>query len=513
MLESATVLAASSQSRVAQPGVCGPGVQPRAAAERGLPLRLGVLTEQIPPAMVDEAVAETGRVQRRCRLLPARAVVYFVLGLCLFSGADATGPPGYRSVARSLTGGLRPVGGLRLPTSAALTRARQRLGAAPLQALFARIRGPLGQVGTPGVCAFGRRIVAWDGTGIDTADTAANAEAFGRAGTSHAEVAGHPQLRLLALIECGTHAVLAAAFDGFHAATEQALARRVLGGLAPGMLLLADRNFPGHVLWGAAAGTGADLAWRIKRNHVFVPVRRLADGSFLSVMGTPAENVRHGQARAAGRPLPGPPEGHLVRIVEYTVTVTAADGNRREEPFRLVTTLLDPLQAPAAELAALYHERWESELGYGELKTRLRGAAVILRSRSPELVRQEMFAFLVVYQALCALRVAAAQTAGIDPDRISFTITIRLARDQAGTQAAAIPGNLQQAVEQTITDLLDDQLPPRRSRTYERIKRPPKNTYPRRKHDHVRPPSKVSYALTVTGDSPYLGKHHKSARQ
>jgi hypothetical protein len=471
--------------------------------EKGWPLRLGVLTEQIPPELVDEAVADAGRLQRRCRLLPARAVVYFVLGLCLFSGADSAGPPGYRSVLRSLTHGLRHVYGLRLPTSAALTRARQRLGAAPLQALFARVRGPLAAAGTPGTFAFGRRIVAWDGTGIDTADTPANAETFGRAGA-----AGHPQLRLLALIECGTHAVLAAAFDGFHAASEHVLARRVLGGLRPGMLLLADRNFPGHQLWGLATGTGADLAWRIKKNHVFLPVRRLSDGSFLSVMGTPAENVRYGQARAAGRPLPGPPAGHPVRIIEYTVTVTAADGGRRVEPFRLVTSLLDPAEAPAAELAALYHERWESELGYGELKTRLRGAEVILRSRSPELVRQEMFAFLIVYQALCALRATAAQTAGIDPDRISFTITVRLARDQVATDAVT-PASLAQACRQTITDLLDDLLPARRSRAYQRVNRPAKNTYPTRKHDHVRPPSRVSYALTVTGHSPYLGRRLK----
>jgi hypothetical protein len=226
-------------------------------------------------------------------------------------------------------------------------------------------------------------------------------------------------------------------------------------------------------------------------------------------MATPAENVRYGQARAAGRPLSDPPQGHLVRIIEYTVTVTAADGGRRVEPFRLVTSLLDSAVAPAAELAALYHERWESELGYGELKTRLRGAAVILRSRSPELVRQEMFAFLVVYQALCALRATAAQTAGIDPDRISFTITVRLARDQAGNQAAVTPATLWRACQQTITDLLNDLLPARRSRAYQRVKRPAKNTYPTRKHDHVRQPSKVKYELTVTGDSPYLGKHHK----
>ncbi len=302
--------------------------------------------------------------------------------------------------------------------------------------------------------------------------------------------------------------MLEAAFDGFYAASEQVLARRVLGGLRPGMLLLADRNFPGHELWGLATATGADLAWRIRKNLVFIPVRRLADGSFLSVMGTPAENVRHGQARAAGRPLAGPPAGHLVRIIEYTITVHA-DGSAQSESFRLVTTLLDPDEAPAEELAALYHERWESELGYGEIKTRLRGAGFILRSRSPELVRQEMFAFLAVYQALCALRSAAAATAGIDPDRISFTITVRLARDQAGTLAATNPATLHQACQQTITDLLDDLLPARRSRSYERIKRPARNAYPRRKHDHVRPPSKVRYALTVTGDDPYLGRHHK----
>ncbi|MDP9427431.1 MAG: hypothetical protein M3Q47_00465 [Actinomycetota bacterium] len=148
--------------------------------------------------------------------------------------------------------------------------------------------------------------MAWDGTGIDAADTPANA-VFGRAGGT-----GQPQLRLLALIECGSHALLAAVFDGVGAVSEQALARRVLEELRPGMLLLADRNFPGYQLWGLAAATGADLAWRIKNHQAFVPLRRLPDGSFYSVMGTPVENVRYGQARAAGRPLAGPPAGHRV---------------------------------------------------------------------------------------------------------------------------------------------------------------------------------------------------------
>lgn len=347
-------------------------------------------------------IERAGCREKRLRLLPARTVVYFVLGRCLFSGADSMGPPGFRSVMRWLTNGLRHLGGADLPASSALTRARQRLGARPLELLFGLRCGALAG-GTPGTFAFGLRLVAWDGTGIDAAGTPANAAAFGGV------QGGGPQLRLLAQIECGTHALVGAVFDRVARASEQKLARRLLHALGPGMLLLADRNFPGWELWGLAAGTGADLAWRIKKNLVFTPLQVLPDGSFLSVMPTPAENVRLGQARASGRVLPGPPEGHVVRIIEYTVTVRAAGGATRIELFRLVTTLLDYQLAPAAELAALYHQRWESENGYAELKTRLRGAAFILRSRSPELVRQEMFAFLTVYQALCTLEADAAR--------------------------------------------------------------------------------------------------------
>src|SRR5947209_592465 len=508
MPESATVVepmdgAASARRRVSPSPSTGPSPGGSATVEKGWPLRLGVLTAQVDPAMVDDVVDAAGATQRRTRLLPARAVVYFVLALCLFSGADAAAPPGYRSVLRSLTNGLRQLpNALRVPSSAALTRARQRLGAEPLRLLFERLRGPRAVPATPGSFAFGRRMVAWDSTGIDTPDTEANAVEFGRAGG-----AGHPQLRLLTLLECGTHALLGAVFDGYDRASELALARRLVDRLGAGMLLLADRNFPGYELWGRAAATGADLLWRLKKNHVFVPLRRLPDGSFLSVMGTPAENVRYGHARAAGRPLPGPPAGHPVRIIEYEVSIRTRDGGVRTESFRLATTLLDHAQAPAGQLAALYHQRWEIELSYGELKTRLRGPEVILRSRSPQLVAQEVFAFLVVYQALCSLRVCAAQAADTDPDRISFTVTVRLARDQVANQAAATLPVLQNAVAQTITDLRDELLPARRSRCYERKKRPAKNTYPSRKIDQPRPASAIAYTLTVTGDHPYLGKH------
>jgi len=332
--------------------------------------------------------------------------------------------------------------------------------------------GPRAVAGTPGAFAFGLRLVAWDGTGLDAADTPANAAAFG------VTQGGNPQLRLVALTECGTHAIIDASFDGVERASEDRLARRLLPALRPGMLLLADRNFPGYELWGLAAGTGADLAWRIKKNLIFPPAEVLPDGPFLPVMATPAENIRLGQARAAGRIPAGRPEGHLERIIECTITIRAGDGTTRIEPFRLVTTLLDHRQAPAAELAALFHERWEIEDGYGEMKTRLRGAAFILRSRSPELVRQEVLAFLTVYQALCALKAEAARHAGLDPDRISFTVTVRIARQNASSPVASTPVNLALARHQAIRDLIGDPLPRRRDQQCERAKKPAEEHLP-----------------------------------
>jgi hypothetical protein len=334
------------------------------------------------------------------------------------------------------------------------------------------------------------RLVAWDGTGLDAAGNLANAGAFG------VTQGGNPQLRLLALTECGTHALIDAVFDGVARASEQKLARRLLPSLSPGMLLLADRNFPGYELWGLAAATGADLVWRIKKNQVFTPVTLLPDGSFHSVMPTPAENVRLGQARAAGRIPARPPEGHLVRIIEYTVTVHDNGGGTRTESFRLVMTLLDHELAPAAQVAAIYQERWEIENSYSELKTRLRGASFILRSRSPELVRQELFAFLTIYQALCALRAESASAAGIDPDRVSFTVAIRVARDHAASQAGITTLALARA--RAIDDIVGDLLPRRRNRQCERVKKPPKNTFPSKKRDQPQLPQKVKYKIKIT---------------
>jgi hypothetical protein len=452
-----------------------------------------VLGCEIPPGLVDEVVEAAGCRERRVRLLPARAVVYFVLGMCLLSGEDGIGPPGYRSVMRSLTHGVRHLAGAGVPSRSALCRARQRLGSKPLELLFDRLRGPLAAAGTAGAFAFGLRVVAWDGTGIDVPASAANIAAFGRA------AGGGPQLRVMTLVECGTHAIIDAALDGFARASEQALARRLLAALRPGMLLLADRNFPGCQLWGLAAA-GADLLWRARSDLVFTPLQVLGDGSFIAVIPTRDDARRGWWLRRRGLPQ----AGHRVRVIEYTVTVTSAGAAPRSEAVRLVTTLLDPQRAPAAGLAALYRQRWEAEHGYGELKTRLRGAGFTLRSRAPDLACQEMWALLAVCQALSTMKCQAAGQGGTDPDRISFTATLRIARDHARTQQHTLtPEGLARARQHAIADLLADLLPPtRRMRQCPREKKTPRNRYPTRKNDIPRPPGKITYRVEVTTRTP-----------
>ncbi|MEU6497752.1 IS4 family transposase [Streptomyces sp. NPDC046984] len=348
-------------------------------------IRLGVLTEEITPEVVDEVLELTGRTERRRRLLPACAVVYFVLALCLFSSSDSAGPPGYRAVLRTLTDKLRHVPcGLvqRLPTSSALTRARQRLGDKPFQALFERRCGTQAAPTTPGAFAFGLRLVAWDGTALDVPDTPENAATFGFTGRDGTNKSGNPQVRLMALIECGTHAIIDAAFDSIARFSEHKLARRLLASLRPGILLLADRNFAGHELWGLVETTGCHLAWRIKKNLVLPPLSVLPDGSYVSVMPTPAEGQRLGNARFHGRTPTRLPQGHFVRIVDYTVTVRPQHRPVQVEKFRLATSLLDHRHAPARQLAQLYHQRWEIENGFAELKNRLRGAPAVQDPRA-----------------------------------------------------------------------------------------------------------------------------------
>ncbi|MEU9115648.1 IS4 family transposase [Streptomyces sp. NPDC048483] len=380
-------------------------------------IALGMLTRAFPPELVDEVVAECGRAERRHRLLPARVVVYFVLAMCLFSGQ------GYEEVARLLTHGLQRMGRWkgtwRVPTTAAIGRARLRLGPEPLRALFVRVCRPVATEETGGAWYRSWRLVAVDGTTFDVPDTEANAGFFGRPGVCRGqEKSAYPQVRVAALVECGTHAVFAAE-TGPLAVHETELAQRLFGALTPGMLVLADRGFRGFDLWRAAAATGADLLWRVK-NDAVLPMRALLeDGSYLSeIVAARDKNRRADPAR--------------VRVIEYTLGTGGT-------VYRLITTILDPKAASATSLALLYAQRWEIETTLDEIKTHQGGPRLILRSQHPRGAEQEIFGFLLVHHALRDLMHQAAQHSGQDPDRISFTRTLRIVRRHVTDQAAFSP--------------------------------------------------------------------------
>lgn len=382
-------------------------------------IAVGVLTRAFPPELVDEVVAQCGRVEQRHRLLPARVVVYFVLAMCLFSGQ------GYEEVARLLTHGLERARrwdrAWRVPTTAAIGRARLRLGPEPLKELFARVCRPVATPQTAGAWYRGRRLVAVDGTTFDLPDTEANAAFFGRPGSGRGQGrSAYPQARVAVLVECGTHAVFAAA-TGPLTIHERSLGARLFSALQPGMLLLADRGFTGFELWRDAAATGADLLWRVRKNVVLPVVATFDDGSYLS------EIVSDSDRRRRADPIP-------VRVIEYTLT-TAADAT----VYRLITTLCDPTAAPATELAALYAQRWEIETTLDEIKTHQGGPGLVLRSQHPAGAEQEIYGILLVHHALRDLMHHAAHDAGCDPDRLSFTRTLRVVRRHVTDQAALSP--------------------------------------------------------------------------
>jgi hypothetical protein len=402
-------------------GQVKPRVEPRLSDR----IAIGVLTSIYPPELVDRVVAEAGRTQQRRRLLPARVVVWLVLAMALFSGQA------YEEVARLLAGGLgwarRWQQWYRVPSTPAIAKARARLGPEPLRRLFVEVAGPLATPDTKGAWYRGWRLLAVDGTCLDVADTPANQAAFGRPTTHRGEQTAFPQVRVVAVAECGTHAIIQAAM-GPLAKGETTLAAGLLtdGALGPQVLLLADRQFVDANLWRQAAATGAQLLWRTRTNAVLPVLETFDDGSYLSQIAA-ATDRRHGVAPT------------LVRVVEYTL---GKDPGRpaAPAPYRLLTTILDPTQAPAAELAALYHQRWEFETTLDELKTHQRGPKVVLRSRSPEMVAQEVWGMLLVHHAIRTLMHQAALDYHLDPDRLSFVRSLRIVRRQVTTTGqAALP--------------------------------------------------------------------------
>jgi hypothetical protein len=294
------------------------------------------------------------------------------------------------------------------------------LGAEPIEKLYRLVVHPMATRQTKGAWYRQWRLMSLDGSTLDVADTAANEEAFGRPGASRGASA-FPKLRFVSLLESGTHVLWAVQMDRY-AVDELSLAEKVVPALEKGMLCLADRFFPSYPLWRMAAQTGAALLWRARQNARLDVDRRLPDGSYLSRIYASTSDRRNER------------NGIVVRVVDYRL-----DGVPGTEPiYRLMTTLLDPQSAPAQELAALYHERWEIETALDELKTHLRGVQIVLRSKTPELVRQEFFGLLMAHYAIRGLMHEAALEADEDPDRLSFLHSVRVVQRKM-TRANAIP--------------------------------------------------------------------------
>ena len=382
-------------------------------------ISLGVIARFFPVQKIHEVLEETQRASVRERDLPAHVVVYYVIALALYMRSS------YREVLRCLLEGVQwlldPSSKVKVAGKSGISQARSRLGAEPLQKLYDAVATPIAEKRTKGAWYRQWRIVSLDGSTLDVADTADNDKAFGRPGSSRGSSA-FPKIRFVALLENGTHVLWGAHMDRY-ATDELTLAEKVIPSLRPGMLCMADRFFPGYKLWGMAAKTGADLLWRVRQNARLEVEKRLPDGSYLSRIYASTKNRRKKR------------NGIVVRVIEYRLK-DVADA---EPMYRLTTTILDHEKAPAKELAALYHERWEIETTLDELKTHLRGAQIVLRSKTPELVRQEFFGLLMAHFAIRGLMHEAALKVDEDPDRLSFVHSVHVVQRRIARYGAIPP--------------------------------------------------------------------------
>jgi hypothetical protein len=376
---------------------------------------IGVLAKVFPPELVDRVVDQAGVREQRARTLPARVVVYYLLAMVLFFQS------GYGEVWNKLVAGLDWARRFRVrlslgmqPTPAAITLARKRLGWQVMAALLEQAAGPLAGQDQQAAFVSGMRLAAVDGMCLDLPDTPENAAEFGYPGND-AGRGPFPQVRVVGLGECGTRAVLGAELSPLSAG-EQPLARRLLGRLSPGDLLLADRNFLSFGLLREVLAAGVHVLWRAKSDVDLPVLRVLQDGTYLSRIADPAASAKMRRKGADPKDIPGIP----VRVIEYTVT--SQDGSETSETFTLVTDIADPQVLTCGQAAAAYASRWQLETCFDELETSLRGgAAVVLRSKSPPMIRQEIYAMLCCYQAIRTLISHAADEAGLDPRTVSFT--------------------------------------------------------------------------------------------
>jgi hypothetical protein len=395
---------------------------------------LGILASSVPRDVIDDAVAAAGRQAKRSDgKLPPHVMVYFAMAMALFAEDD------YEEVAARLAGTLASWGCWDArwgpPTSGGITRARERLGAEPLAGIFAQVAVPVADQLTRGAFLGPWRLMSIDGFEWDVPDTPGNASAFGYPAGGR-ERPAFPKVRVVTISECGSHAVVGVETGPVagKGSGEQSLARGLYGRLEPEWLLIADRNFYNWQDWCAASASGAALLWRVKADLALPLLDLLPDGSYRSVLINPGTGSTARQrileAARAGEDL-DEDSARYVRVIEYQVPGREGTG----ELIALITTITEMAAAPAPLLAQAYHERWEHETGNDQIKTHLRGPGKVLRSKSPDMVRQEIYGYLLAHHAISALICRAATEADIDPDRVKFTRTLRIVRRAIGPAA------------------------------------------------------------------------------
>lgn len=404
--------------------------------------RSSLLERLVGGDAVRAALASCGHVDARRRMLPGDVTVKVVLALGLFSGE------GYDSVlARVMPALAGPAPGGGVPTGSALSQARARVDEQVFQVLFQTTAGEPDPGPVAGVCEFGLELTVFDGTTFDLADTEQIRACF-----ATPTGGGHPQARVVTLTACGTRKVRAAAV-GSYTTSEQELTDTLIDQLTPGTLNLADRNFFSMARFLAASATGAHVAWRVKNGNGCLPGKvtaTLPDGS-RRVRLRESDSMLSRRRRDTGdRTLPRLADT-IARLVEFDLFVTDERGHVRRSRFRILTTLLDHVAYPARRIAAVYAQRWQAEVAYYRVKVILRGDGVVLRGQTPSLARQEVWALLCVYNALCDLATETAVALGVDPDQISFVAVLRLTRTYAAPACACLsPAEAAQALRAAI---------------------------------------------------------------
>lgn len=380
-------------------------------------LNFECLAKFFPEREINKVLRQTGKASKRVRALPAHVMVYYVIVMTLFMGQP------YRDVLRELLDGwnglLKRKVKLKPPAKGSICKARIRLGAEPLTRLHDQFVKPVAVEKTKGAWFKKWLTIGIDGSALNVADTPENEKEFERPKSSRGKSA-YPKIRFVSLLETGTRILFGTQIGPINKTSEKDLARKAITFLKPGMLCLADRHYLGYEFLKLTLATGADVLWRASSIFKLKPEKYLNDGSYLTTIYKSETDRKHKR------------DGIQVRVIRYRVKGV-------KEAYRIVTSILEPAQATAEELAALYHERWEIEIAMGELKTRLIGGDIILRSQKPELVKQEFYAFLLGYFAVRGIMHEAALQADEDPDRLSFIHAVRVIKRRLPGFAAFSP--------------------------------------------------------------------------